>query len=316
MSANCPEARSAEGSHEREGPLPSANCPEARSAEGSPVRFGVPPDDVLRLTAFSCMPSAIPEFDQPGPAAPRTWSVARSDPPRLWFTTGRGILNEVYYPRADIPQIRDLGFIVADGDGFWVEVKRLNAYRVRLPSPGIPAVEFIHTHPRFELRLRIAPDPERDVLLVEVVLSADPDLRPYALLAPHLGGTGNDNLAETGLHRGRRMLWAEQGPFALALAAANAQQGDAWGATSAGYVGASDGWQDFAAQWRADLELRHGRSRERGVDRRAAGERNARTGLRHQPRIGRDARRQLAGPALHRRVGSAGRAVARRGRRC
>jgi len=26
---------------------------------------------------------------------------------------GYGILNEVYYPRADIPQIRDLGFIVA-----------------------------------------------------------------------------------------------------------------------------------------------------------------------------------------------------------
>ena len=37
---------------------------------------------------------------------------------------GYGILNEVYSPRVDIPQIRDLGFIVADGQGFWVEVKR------------------------------------------------------------------------------------------------------------------------------------------------------------------------------------------------
>jgi len=197
------------------------------------------------------------------PGIPPTWTSSAKDmvgcalgPARLWFTTGYGILNEVYYPRADIPQIRDLGFIVADGNGFWVEVKRLDNYRVRRPSHGIPAIEIIHEHDRFELRLRVAPDPERDVLLIEVSLTGDSGLRPYALLAPHLGGTGSDNLAEAGVHGGRRVLWAEQGPFGLALAAANEQQGDAWRATSAGYVGASDGWQDFARNgalsWRFD----------------------------------------------------------------
>jgi glucoamylase len=164
---------------------------------------------------------------------------------RLWFTTGFGIVNEVYSPRIDLPQIRDLGFIVADGQGFWVEVKRLQAYRTVLPQPGVPALEIVHTHPRFELRLRIAPDPQREVLLIEVSLLGDDALRPYALLAPHLGGTGHDNVAEVGWHRGRRMLWAQQGPFGLALAAVDRSQGDAWEAASAGYVGASDGWQDF-----------------------------------------------------------------------
>jgi glucoamylase len=164
---------------------------------------------------------------------------------RLWFTTGFGIVNEVYSPRIDLPQIRDLGFIVADGQGFWVEVKRLQSYRTILPQPGVPALEIVHTHPRFELRLRIAPDPQREVLLIEVSLLGDDALRPYALLAPHLGGTGHDNLAEVGWHRGRRMLWAQQGPFGLALAAVDRSQGDAWEAASAGYVGASDGWQDF-----------------------------------------------------------------------
>ena len=38
-------------------------------------------------------------------------------PPRLWFIVGFGIVNEVYYPRVDIPQVRDLGFLVADGKG-------------------------------------------------------------------------------------------------------------------------------------------------------------------------------------------------------
>ncbi|MGE5130979.1 MAG: glycoside hydrolase family 15 protein, partial [Sphingomonadaceae bacterium] len=187
------------------------------------------------------------------PGISPTWTSSAKDmvgcalgPARLWFTSGFGILNEVYYPRVDIPQIRDLGFIVADGRGFWVEVKRLNAYRARTPRAGVPALEIVHSHARFELRLRVAPDPLRDALLIEVALSGEAALRPYALLAPHLGGTGEGNLAEVGWHRGRKILWAEQGPFGLALAAAKPDQTHAWGAASAGYVGASDGWQDFA----------------------------------------------------------------------
>jgi glucoamylase len=181
-----------------------------------------------------------------------TWTGSAKDtvgcslgPSRLWFTTGFGIVNEVYSPRVDIPQIRDLGFIVADDQGFWVEVKRLAACRTRLAAPGVPAVEIVHSHPRFELHLRIAPDPRREVLLIDVQLHGDDDLRPYALLALHLGGSGHDNLAEVARHHGRQVLWAEKGPFGVALACVDARQQDAWGRTSAGYVGASDGWQDF-----------------------------------------------------------------------
>ena len=165
---------------------------------------------------------------------------------RLWFTIGGGIINEVYYPRVDLPQIRDLGFIVADGAGFWVELKRLWQHVVHLAAPGVPAVRIVHRHERFELTLRVAPCEHRDVLLVEVDLSGDAELYPYALLAPHLGGTGADNQAQVLEQRGRKILLAQQGPFALALAAVTAQQQDAWGRASAGCVGSSDGWQDFA----------------------------------------------------------------------
>src|SRR5271169_3939198 len=165
---------------------------------------------------------------------------------RLWFTIGGGIVNEVYYPRVDIPQVRDLGFLVADGKGFWVEVKRLWQHTVELLAPGIPAVRVIHRHERFELRLQVVPCVERDALLIDVALTGDEDLRPYALLAPHLGGTGMGNQAEVVDHGGRRLLWAQQGPFALALAAISDGQRDAVRRASAGYVGASDGWQDFA----------------------------------------------------------------------
>jgi glucoamylase len=165
---------------------------------------------------------------------------------RLWFTIGGGIINEVYYPRVDIPQIRDLGFVVADGRGFWVEVKRLWQHTVELITPGTPAVRVVHRHERFELTLRIVTGVERDVLVVEVVLSGDADLRPYALLAPHLGGTGQGNYAEVTNYGGRRVLSASQGPYSLALAAVAGRQRDAFGRASAGFVGTSDGWQDFA----------------------------------------------------------------------
>jgi glucoamylase len=187
------------------------------------------------------------------PGIPPTWSSSSKDmvgcalgSSRLWYTVGYGIVNEVYYPRIDIPQIRDLGFIVADGKGFWVEVKRLRGRNLRTAVPGVPAVEVVHHHARFNLTLRIAPDQQRDVLLIDVTLEGDENLRPYALLAPHLGGSGYDNLAAVDVYHGRRMLWAEQGPFSLALAAVDATQHDAWGRASAGYVGTSDGWQDFS----------------------------------------------------------------------
>ena len=191
------------------------------------------------------------------PGIPPTWSSGAKEavgcalgPSRVWFTVGCGILNEVFYPRVDIPQIRDLGFIIADDQGFWVEVKRMDNHTLIWTAQGVPAIEIIHRHERFTLRLRIAPDTRRDVLLVELRLDGDAGLKPYALLAPHLGGTGNDNLAEVGNYRGRRILWAEQGPFGLALAAVDNSQRDAWGCSSAGYVGISDGWQDFASHAR------------------------------------------------------------------
>lgn len=192
--------------------------------------------------------------DAPGaPGLPPTWSSSAKEmvgcslgPSRLWFTIGGGIVNEVYYPRVDIPQIRDLGIVVADGRGFWVEVKRMYRHTLALAGPGVPAVHIVHEHERFELTLRVVPSRDRDVLLIQLELSGDESLRPYVLLAPHLGGTGNNNSAAVAGHRGHRVLWAEQGPFALALAAVTSDQRDAWGRASCGFVGVSDGWQDFS----------------------------------------------------------------------
>jgi len=173
---------------------------------------------------------------------------------RLWFTVAEGIVTEVYYPRIDIPQIKDLGFIIADDRGFWVELRRMRNYVVTLPRPGVPAVTIVHSHPRFTFTLEICPAQRRDVLLLRYRLEGDGGLRPYALLATRLGGDADNNEASVTKYNGRTVLWAEQGPFGLALLAAGEDGADAWRRCSVGCVEASDGWQDFNQHGRMTWE--------------------------------------------------------------
>lgn len=155
---------------------------------------------------------------------------------RVWYTVGRGILNEVYWPSCSTPQIRDLGFIVA-GDGFWAEVKRENRYELSTPAPGVPLPKVVHRHPGYRLELEMLADPQRDVLLIRYQLQGEAlNLKLYALLAPHLQGSGHGNTARVT----PQGLTAAKGDAALMLAADGGFQ-----RASAGYVGASDGWQDF-----------------------------------------------------------------------
>jgi len=42
----------------------------------------------------------------------------------VWFTISHGILNEIYFPTIDHPQIRDMQFLVTDGESFFHEERR------------------------------------------------------------------------------------------------------------------------------------------------------------------------------------------------
>ena len=173
---------------------------------------------------------------------------------RLWFTMAQGIVTEVYYPRIDIPQIKDLGFIIADDKGFWVELRRMKNYTVTLPKPGVPAATTTHRHPRFTFTLEVCPSERRDTLLIRYRLEGDADLKPYALLAARLGDDARSNVAWVATHDGRKVLWAEQGPFALALSAVDEDGNDGWGRRSVGCLEVSDGWQDFNRNGRMTWE--------------------------------------------------------------
>ena len=50
--------------------------------------------------------------------------TAYSASSRVWFTCSHGILNEIYHPTIDRAQVRDMEFLVTDGETFVHEEKR------------------------------------------------------------------------------------------------------------------------------------------------------------------------------------------------
>ncbi|MBS0220114.1 MAG: glucan 1,4-alpha-glucosidase [Proteobacteria bacterium] len=169
-----------------------------------------------------------------------TWTSSAKDlvttalgPARLWVTMGFGIVNEIYWPATGTPQIRDLGFIVA-GPGGWSEVKRVAHYTVSVPEPYVPLPRVVHEGDFYRLTIELLPDPLRDALLISWQLEGEGNTL-YVLLSPHLGNSGEGNTAEAGAD-----LAAWKGNNALCLVSESG-----FSRASAGYVGVSDGWQDF-----------------------------------------------------------------------
>lgn len=165
---------------------------------------------------------------------------------RVWFTLSHGIVNEVYYPRVDQANTRDLGLLVTGADGFLSEEKRHAAHQVELLGPGVPGYRLTNscTQGRYRIVKTVLTDPNRDVLLqrvnCEILEGVPAAFRLFVLLAPHLGNQGYGNHGWVGAYKGERMLFAARGPQALALACSVP-----FGDMSCGYVGTSDGWQDI-----------------------------------------------------------------------
>jgi glucoamylase len=98
----------------------------------------------------SSAPNALGDRAPGAPGLAPTWTPSAKDmvstalgAGRLWATVGHGIINEVYWPSAGRPQIRDLGFIVS-GPDFWRDIGRANMYTVSVPAPYIPLPSVVH----------------------------------------------------------------------------------------------------------------------------------------------------------------------------
>jgi glucoamylase len=164
---------------------------------------------------------------------------------RVWFTLSHGILNEIYYPRADLACTRDMGLIVTDGRSFISEEKRHTRHEVDFLAQGVPAYKLTNTciENHYRIEKEVLADPGRDCVVQRIRFKpaeTQTGYRLYALLAPHLGNHGAGNTAWVGDYKGVPMLFASREALALALACSIP-----WKKRSVGFVGTSDGWQDL-----------------------------------------------------------------------
>ena len=182
--------------------------------------------------------------------------TAYSASSKVWFTVSHGILNEVYCPTIDRPQIRDMQFLITDGETFFHEERRDLIHEFEYIDHDALAVRVRNRDRdgRYAIEREIISDPHYPIVLVKVRVEADEELmsrlRLYALLALHLEVGGMGNSARVAEVAGKRLVIAWKDEMSLAFACD-------WGFSraSCGFVGASDGWQDLKDNFQMDWEF-------------------------------------------------------------
>jgi glucoamylase len=182
--------------------------------------------------------------------------TAYSGSSRIWFTCSLGILIEVYCATIDHPQVRDMEFLLTDGETFAHEEKRDMKTSFEYIDADALGVRYVNRDPdgRYTLTKEMIADPHHGVVLQRVRLEAHQDLMPrlklYALLAPHLDGGGAGNSARAMDLAGHNVLMAWKNGWSLVMTASCG-----FTRMSCGFVGASDGWQDLMQNMKMNWEF-------------------------------------------------------------
>jgi glucoamylase len=191
-----------------------------------------------------------------GPGIPPRWTrgskdavgTAYSTSSRLWYTLANGVVTECYYQTIDSPQLRDLQYLVSDGETFFHDERRNMRSEVECLGPvglGFKITNY-DREGRYTIEKQIIGDPHLNCLLVHTKFNVAPEwqgrLHLYVLCAPHLEIGGWHNNAVVLHARGRQALMAyREDKFLVLLATAHFER------LSCGYVGVNDGWTDLAA---------------------------------------------------------------------
>jgi glucoamylase len=167
----------------------------------------------------------------------------------VWFTLEGGRLSEVYYPRIDTPSVRNLDFVVTDGQSFAVQAQDASTF-TRLVNPESLTYQIVNTDTanRWRLTTTFVTDPSRATLLINVEFTSL-NGQPYQLYAVYQPQLNNPMveapLNESGITQGAALLASDaQMQVASALVAS-----PAFTETSNGYLGTSDGGTDLSQHY-------------------------------------------------------------------
>ncbi|MHC5744302.1 MAG: glycoside hydrolase family 15 protein [Nostoc sp.] len=182
--------------------------------------------------------------------------TAYSTSSNIWFTLWNGIVTEIYHPTVDRPQVRDLQYLISDGQSFFHEEKRHLESKVEPMWTHGLGYRITNSDPqgRYAVIKEVIADPHFPCILQHTKLTGESDfisqLHLYALCAPHLEVEGMGNNGYAVEVAGHRILIAEKQGTWLALGATVP-----FTRLSCGYVGKSDGWTDLAENFQMDWEF-------------------------------------------------------------
>ncbi|MEV7573873.1 glucan 1,4-alpha-glucosidase [Pseudarthrobacter sp. NPDC089323] len=214
----------------------------------------------VAASAVALAPATADVEQPPGaPGASATWTkgdkegvgTSVSTASKVWYTLTEGTLSEVYYPRADTPNTRELQFAISDGSHRQLENEGTTR-RVELADPQALTYRQIteDSAGRWRLTKTYVTDPQRSSVMLGVTFEVldGGEYQLFTLFDPSLAGTsGGDTGSTTGGALVAEDLSIPDTPVASALVSSAG-----FSATSTGYVGTSDGGTDLAADGRLD----------------------------------------------------------------
>jgi len=214
----------------------------------------------VAASAAAFSPASAQAEPAPGsPGASATWTkgdkegvgTSVSTTSKVWYTLTEGTMSEVYYPRADTPNTRELQFAVSDGSRSQRENEDTTR-RVELADPQALSYRQIteDSAGRWRLTKTYVTDPQRSAEMLGVTFEVldGGDYQLFALFDPSLAGTsGGDSGRTVGDALVAEDLSIPDTPVASALVSSSG-----FSATSTGYVGTSDGGTDLAADGKLD----------------------------------------------------------------
>src|SRR5262249_60073124 len=109
-----------------------------------------------------------------------TLEPAHSSHSRVWHTLDGAPIAEVYCPTIASPQIRDLQFLVTDGETFFHDERRNCVGEIACMAEAALGFEVINREKegRYRIHKTVLGDPHQNCLLVRTRLEAPAELLP------------------------------------------------------------------------------------------------------------------------------------------
>jgi glucoamylase len=206
------------------------------------------------------------------PANKTGFGTSHTTASNIWFTLQNGRLSEVYYPRIDTPSVRNLDFIVTDGQSFATRAQDTSISSTRLVNPRNPddqrqpdpdtntdspqslSYQIVNRDRagRWRLTTTFVTDPARPTLLIDIeFISLNGN--PYQLYAVYQPQLNNPLVAaaldDSGQTKDKALIAADQKAqvFSALVAAPDFAE------TANGFLGTTDGGTDLAQHYQLTL---------------------------------------------------------------